>query len=121
MSGSADAQMLACTLSKWQGDPTRCRWCNAQLGPRRQRWCSQPCVDEYKAQHWWGIAREAALTRDHRQCQDCVYGPADNPGQLEVHHLQPVQGRRTASCLHHAANLTTLCQEHHQGRHRAAA
>lgn len=121
MTASSDTVLLACTLSRWQGDPRRCRWCNVRLPFHRKRWCSQICVEEYKAQHWWPEARVAAIRRDRRRCQDCVADPAQKPGFTEVHHIVPVLGVRTASCLHHVSGLVTLCQHHHGLRHRAAA
>lgn len=116
---STDTLLLACELSEWQGDPHRCRWCNDTLLGRQRRWCSPQCVEQYKSEHWWDHARDAALTRDRRSCRDCSYDPAERPGLLEVHHLTPVQGHRGAGCQHHVAGLVTLCQHHHEQRHRA--
>ena len=64
-----------CTLSSWSGDPTRCRWCDA-AARLDGRWCSFACQDAHDAQHDWGQARLAALTRDDDACVECGTGPA---------------------------------------------
>lgn len=115
---SSDAAMLACPLSEWDGDPRRCRWCNDENPTTAHRWCSPACVLDYKQNHWWDEAKARAKRRD-RRCQDCIEDKAARPGLLEIHHITPCVGVRTASCLHHLDGLVTLCQHHHDARHRA--
>lgn len=113
-----DRAVLTCTLSRWQGERRRCRWCNIPFRYPRQRWCSDVCLDDWRRNHVWAFAQPAAKQRDVYRCQDCLSDPATRPGQLEVDHLEPCRGTRTASCLHHQENLRTRCQEHHLARHR---
>lgn len=115
---SSDEAMLACPLSEWQGDLARCRWCNEPNPTTAHRWCSGACVLDYKQNHWWKEAKERAMRRDHRRCQECRTDPVERGGLLEVHHLVPCVGVRTASCLHHLDGLVVLCQHHHEERHR---
>ncbi|MCU1352007.1 MAG: 67, gp67 [Acidimicrobiales bacterium] len=68
-------QAGACAASRWAGDPGRCRWCDAPARPEAA-WCSHPCEDEYRRNHWWDQAREAALVRDGSRCRHCGLGPA---------------------------------------------
>lgn len=115
-----DAAVMACSLSSWDGKAHNCRWCNAGFRWPRRRWCSDACLTNWRENHVWDYARDAAKQRDGHRCQDCLDVPADKPGQLEVDHLQPVNGTRTVSCLHHQENLRTRCQQHHLERHRQA-
>jgi len=66
-------QAGACTLSRWSGDPARCRWCDE---PARADgcWCGHVCEDEYRRNHWWDQARDAALVRDGDRCVRCGLG-----------------------------------------------
>ncbi len=68
------AQAGACTLSRWRGDPAGCRWCDAPARPGSS-WCGALCEDAYRANHWWDLAREAALARDGHRCVSCGSGP----------------------------------------------
>jgi len=76
----------ACSLSRWAGHEARCRWCDAGVAHRRsapagavdpsaRRWCSHRCLDEFRRNHWWDQAREAALVRDGGCCVRCGRGP----------------------------------------------
>lgn len=115
-----DTAALACTLARWAGGRRRCRWCNTPFRAPRRRWCSDACSEEWRRQHVWTYAREAARERD-KGCVECRSDPADRPGPREVDHVEPCRGVRTASCAHHLTNLRTLCQHHHALRHQKAA
>lgn len=67
-------QARQCPLSRWHGDPARCRWCN-RPAVAGHHWCGSPCEDEYRTNHWWDIARYAALARDGHRCVRCGMGP----------------------------------------------
>ena len=131
---SSDEALLACTASAWEGDTTRCRWCNSELPPRRRRWCSDECATTWGRNHWWTAASKAAMRRDRRRCVDCRIDPRDahqaalgagiDPARarrfltLQVHHKTPVLGRHgETGCHHHLDGLETVCLHHHLERH----
>lgn len=68
------AQAGACCLSQWTGDPVHCRWCDAPVRPPAA-WCGTLCEDEYRANHWWDLARSRVLARDQHRCVRCGVGP----------------------------------------------
>lgn len=105
----------ACPLSRWTGDPVACRWCNGVLPARAARWCRPACRMAAVANHEWGAARDAALTRDGHACRwtGCGAG-ATHEHALEVHHIRAIHGRHAeAGCHHHLDGLVTLCHPHH--------
>lgn len=116
--------LLACALSKWEGDPFHCRWCDKPLEGRQRRWCSEACPKAMARQHVWSDAREAALKRDRRRCVRCrSEGTRTWVGSvlrttLEVHHKTPCRGKRKAGCQHHVECLETLCHDCHVATHR---
>jgi hypothetical protein len=112
-----DGALLECDLSRWEGHPRRCRWCNAGVYGRRTRWCSDGCATEMLENHYWGTARHAAVRRDGGCVRD---GCADL--RLTVHHRDtPALGRHgQTSCAHHLAGLETLCETHHREADRIA-
>ena len=63
-----------CASSVWSGEPARCRWCDQPARPGSP-WCGHRCEDEYRRNHWWDQAREAAVTRDGGCCVRCGLGP----------------------------------------------
>lgn len=65
-----------CSLSQWSGPPERCRWCDAPAAPGFA-WCGSRCEDAYRENHWWDMARAAALARDGNRCTTCGIGPDD--------------------------------------------
>lgn len=131
-----DAELLACAASSWEGDPKRCRWCNAELVSPRRRWCSGECASEFARNHWWPSARNAALHRDGYACVECG-GKRGAGVRLEVHHKTPLSelaaparfrpGDRArhadTGCHHHLDGLVTLCCWRRDGKqpchHRA--
>ena len=70
------AQAGSCVLSRWTGDTARCRWCDA-TARRASPWCGTGCEDEYRANHWWDLARSHALGRDQHRCVRCGVGPEE--------------------------------------------
>lgn len=113
----------ACPLSRWQGDPAACRWCNGLLPDGRPRFCGPACTDWALDNHDFDHARAARRRMDRYQCVRC--GRREH---LEVNHIVPVLGRHDVpGCWHHLAGLQTLCggggQSCHQietNRQRAA-
>lgn len=96
-----------------------CARCGRKLNGRQRRWCGPDCQRVYEENHYWQLARPAALRRDHYRCVKCVrnspgavrYTP---PATLEVNHKIPRNGRGYDSgCHHHLSNLETLCHYHH--------
>lgn len=129
-----DRGLLACFLSRWRGDPKRCRWCNAELPGRRTRWCSNECSLQYDRNHVWSVASHVRKREDHDRCVECegftpteAYDAALHRGEmayarryrkLEVHHLTPILGRHgEIGCHHHQDGLRTLCLFHHYAAH----
>jgi hypothetical protein len=92
--------------------PGRCPRCGTTLAGRQRRWCSVKCQNEWRAQHDWGSARNAAKRRDGHRCTRPGCGVTT---RLEVNHIEPRAGRGYGwGCHNHASNLETLCKAHHQ-------
>lgn len=99
-----------CTLL--QHEPGKCNACGTPLTGRRKRWCSDECADTISREHFWQIARYAALRRDGHRCVREGCGARTG---LEVNHIEPRNGQGyNAGCHHHLSNLETLCQRHHR-------
>ncbi len=84
------AQAGSCALSPWSGADEQCRWCS---GPAREGegWCGHLCEDEYRRNHWWDHAREAAIVRDGACCVRCGLGPdAPTVAKLLLRALVPM-------------------------------
>jgi DNA-directed RNA polymerase subunit RPC12/RpoP len=107
-----------------------CRWCGSELPPRRSMWCSDRCGERFWNNHWWTLARRAAKKRDRYRCTRCGHKPVGRThpqyrkfrkdDRLEVNHIVQARGRhREVSCIHHLANLETLCLACHRA-HTAA-
>lgn len=104
-----DRAVRSCTMSTWEGDPKRCRWCDTPLRGRQQRWCSQECADSFGRNHWWTWASPAAKKRDGMACTIC-----GSTERLETDHITPCLGRHSDSgCHHHLDGLRTLCHDCH--------
>lgn len=129
-----DERYLACTASKWEGDTTRCRWCNAELSGRQRAWCSDECSRWFGRNHWWSWASNAAKRRDGQRCVECKRDPREVYEEkvaagwahvdavrflkLETDHIEQVFGRHAVTgCHHHLDGLRTLCAHHHLERH----
>ena len=70
----------------------------------------------WRVQHVWGVARQAALARDGFTCQTC--GVTDWDAPLVVHHVIPITGGYGPSCEHHLEGLISLCVQCHREVHR---
>jgi len=121
-----------CTLSLWDGDPERCRWCNVILGPKRRVWHDGSCMNIFREQHRYTQARRLCVRKSKGWC------PCDRPKgshrhpvcahcglcepvlllsglRLECNHIIPRLGNKSSfSCLHHSDNLQMLCTPCHQ-------
>jgi DNA-directed RNA polymerase subunit RPC12/RpoP len=102
-----------------------CRWCGDALPPRRRMWCSDRCAEAFWNNHWWTLARRAAKKRDKYRCIRCGHKPPPRShpkykhlrktDRLEVNHIEQARGaHKVLSCLHHLANLETLCLRCHR-------
>jgi hypothetical protein len=102
---TGDDIYLACPLSRWQGDPMACRWCNGLLPEDRRDFCGPQCADEAHENHLPDRARSARRRMDRYACVQC-----GSQEHLEVDHIDPALGRhREPGCIHHLSNLRTLC------------
>lgn len=112
----------ACSISRWQGDPAACRWCNGMLPLDRPRFCGPECADGALDNHDFDRARSVRRRMDRYRCRQC--GSRDH---LEVHHAgERAMGRHgIPGCWHHLAGLVTLCRRCHSietaGQHAADA
>lgn len=125
-----DVLARVCTLSKWTGEPERCRRCNRQLTGRSRKYCTKRCVRLWAQNHWYRKARVACRqrfrvkcgcpnVRSHIACAKC--GTCE--GQLkemalwlECNHIKPKNGDDAVySCVHHQENLEMLCLPCHKG------
>lgn len=105
----------ACPLSRWQGDPKACRWCNRMLPQRATRWCTAQCRITAETNHIYSEARDAALQRDGHRCTrpGCGAG-ATFDRAVETNHIELARGRHNQpGCIHHLSNLESLCGRHH--------
>jgi hypothetical protein len=69
-------QIESCSVAAGPFPPAsrRCDWCAAPLAGRARRWCSSDCSNAYGRNHWWTLARDAALARDGCRCCRCGRG-----------------------------------------------
>lgn len=108
------ARLHALDCAEWlpfDGQSGRCARCGTALTGRRRRWCRIECENEWRRQHDWGLARNAAKRRDGHQC---VREGCAETTRLEVNHIVPRVGRGYGwGCWNHLDNLETLCHAHH--------
>jgi 5-methylcytosine-specific restriction endonuclease McrA len=120
--------LAACDLANKTG--LGCAWCGAELPKRRRTWCSDACADAFWKNHWWSLARRAVKRRDRYKCKRCGHKPLGRThpqyrktrktDRLEVNHIVQARGaHRSLSCLHHLANLETLCLRCHNEETKA--
>lgn len=120
-----------CVLSLWQGDESRCRWCNEPLGPRRRVWHDGSCMKIFREHHRYTQARRWCLRTSkgtcscvrpkgsHRHavcahCGTCEAVLVEQGLRLECNHKVPRLGDKSSfSCLHHHDNLEMLCNPCH--------
>lgn len=98
-----------------------CDRCGTRLTGRQTRWCSDKCQIEWRREHDWTAARNAAVRRDDHTCRHC--GARENRDhrhpegvvRLEVNHIVPREGRGYGfGCRNHQENLETLCTQCHR-------
>ena len=97
-----------------------CDRCGTALTGRRKRWCCDACMNEWRSQHDWTLARDRAKKRDGNRCVKCGAEKAydwrepEKTVRLEVNHIVPRVGRGYGfGCHNHLDNLETLCHPCH--------
>lgn len=118
---------LHCSLSLWTGDTDACRFCNSILRKEQKRWCSGKCLEAWRLQHRYFLARQFVLKLARGKC-NCVRTNSEQRHALCAHcgscesivtlrggimtcdHRTPRFGDRARfSCKHHLENLQILC------------
>ena len=106
---------------EWE-DPTRmvgpnrrplCKWCKAEVPPRRRAWCSRECADKFERVWNWEAMRRYVKSRDQLTCQRCqTKDPAIPESRTsrrydpwDVDHIVPL----TEGGTDDPANLRLLC------------
>lgn len=128
--------MPGCVLLPYDTAAGHCGACGEVLSGRRTRWCSNDCEAIFPRNHYWTVARAAAVERDDQRCVKCGWADdhfdhrlrngqlviwsranliAHRPGNwLEVNHIVPRVGAGYGSgCWNHQANLESLCHRCH--------
>ncbi len=101
--------VATCDLLPYSKVKGVCDRCGKKLTGKRRRWCSKTCTFAHTKNHRWTQARAAARRRDKYKCVTC-----GSKEQLEVNHIIPLNGRGYKwGCVHHLANLETLCHACH--------
>ena len=134
MDGYRIPLMPGCELLPFDTVAGKCRACGTDLPAVRSSWCGSLCRYLYERNHYWSIARHAAIIRDGGclRCgwkddqPDCtMHGQyylwsravltGKSPGNwLEVNHITPRNGAGYGTgCHHNQENLETLCHRHH--------
>lgn len=108
-----DEMYAACPMSAFEGDPSKCRWCNGDLPERAKKFCRPQCRITARNNHEFSLAKDVVLARDGFQCVTCG-GEATAERGLEVNHKTPCLGRHDVpGCWHHVDGLETLCWRCH--------
>jgi 5-methylcytosine-specific restriction endonuclease McrA len=128
---------LHCQLSSWNGEDTNCRWCNSSLGEFRKRWCCGSCLEAWRLQHRYFLARQLAVKLSKHKClcirseneprHACcnICGLCESVIKLKGNiltcdHIIPRRGDRSRfSCNHHQSNLQILCSDCHEIKTRS--
>lgn len=63
--------MDQCETVPFLGQAGVCRRCGAELTGRRTAWCSDACETVWQQNHFWQMARPAAVKRDGGVCVRC--------------------------------------------------
>jgi 5-methylcytosine-specific restriction endonuclease McrA len=127
---------LHCTLSRWTGADDECRWCSSVLLPEQKRWCSGKCLETWRLQHRYYLARQLAVKLAKGKC-DCVRKVNEERhiicancnlcesrillrgGSITCDHIVPRRGDKSRfSCKHHQTNLQILCSQCHDQKSR---
>ncbi len=117
---------LHCSLSAWNGLEGYCRWCNFILSDQK-KWCSGNCIQQWKLQHRYYLARQAIVKASRKKCS-CVRAQGEQRhshcascgsceaivrlrgGEMTCDHIIPRFGNKSRfSCNHHHNNLQLLC------------
>jgi hypothetical protein len=113
---------VPCALTKWDGSPGRCNWCNTAIpaGGRRKVWCRDHCRRQWERNHIWRRARIFARRRAKYRCTR--EGCEAPKGDIEINHIEAINGTGYGpGCKHHQETLEGLCREHHLAVTRAQA
>lgn len=127
--------MPGCILLPYDAAAGHCRVCGDKVAGGRRTWCGTECQEMYERNHYWQLARQAAVKRDKYRCVRCGWSielgnllPTGqyvfwsraillNRGEsnwLEVNHIVPLVGAGYGTgCVHHVAGLETLCHKCH--------
>lgn len=122
---------LHCSLSVWTGLEGYCRWCDVELEPYQKRWCSGKCLEAWRLQHRYFLARQFVMKLSKGKCS-CVRANSEPRHVVCSHcgaceavialrgdiltcdHIVPRQGDKSRfSCKHHISNLQILCSTCH--------
>ena len=122
---------LNCVLSSWTGADDECRWCSSLLLPEQKRWCSGKCLESWRLQHRYYLARQFVMKlargvcncvrahgeQRHAICERCGLCEAVVALRGEImtcDHIVPRFGDKARfSCKHHLENLQILCSYCH--------
>lgn len=126
---------MTCGLLPYADTRGVCPACGSTALHVTEGWCSVDCLQYFRRNHYWSLARPAALHRDNSHCVNCGFsedagwvladdqyvlytrsmllnGRDDN--WLEVNHITPRRGQGYgAGCHNHLSNLETLCHNCH--------
>jgi 5-methylcytosine-specific restriction endonuclease McrA len=122
---------LHCSLSAWTGLEGYCRWCNSLLAPEQKKWCSGLCLQKWRLQHRYFLARQFVMKLSRGKCS-CVRAEGEQRhaicaqcglceaivalrgGIMTCDHIVPRFGDKARfSCKHHLENLQILCSYCH--------
>lgn len=118
---------LNCSLSLWTGADDECRWCSSILDVCQKRWCSGKCLESWRLQHRYFLARQFVMKLSRGKCS-CVRANGEQRhsicagcgscesivllrgGMMTCDHIVPRLGDKSRfSCKHHLTNLQILC------------
>lgn len=122
---------LHCSLSVWTGLEGYCRWCDKELDAKQKRWCSGNCLEAWRLQHRYFLARQLVMKlargkclcikplneQRHVLCASCGACEAVvrlRGGIMTCDHILPRFGNKAKfGCMHHVSNLQILCNRCH--------
>ncbi len=92
-----------------------CDRCGTRLTGRQTRWCSDKCQIEWRREHDWTAARNAAVRRDDHTCRHC--GASAPEAKMTVDHVIPV----ALGGSNDPTNLVTACSDCNAGKSSSTA
>ena len=125
LEGGTDMRYELCELTLWEGDRSRCRWCNGPLTARARTWCDRGSPKnpygikghqlEWLKNHMWNVASRMFKL----EVPACEADGCDRRSE-HAHHATPIPIGTYAltDCRHHQEGLVALCTEHHGQAHR---